>query len=308
MTVSTILNISRLVVGLILFIWFLTTIDLTETVSNFSLLPYWVIALWTAVNLASRMLTNEAHLICIRFLKPTQNRMPLLMLGFIRSMGNYIAPLVGTSVYVAALKDRLLLPSEKVAPFMAMQSVVILSSVSIIAIAGLFFHRQTNPLPWVILLLAFASASTVTWAIANSRWGKTISSNRNNKWIRSAFDGFSLAGCRPIKVIAIHLIQLAASVVRGSRMVLLFLAMGGLISIAEALLLIALAEGSMLIQVTPGNIGVREGTLYLAGSALGMDPAIVASVALSDRVIAVVFTGLMGALSMIFLVHGKRYV
>ena len=295
----------RLLLGIILVVWFLATIDISEATKSLTSFSLETIGLWIAANLAARLLSNEAHLICIRFLDPKQPRITLLLLGFVRSMGNYITPFLGTTVYATALRDRVLLPVAKIAPFMTMQSIVAFSTTGLLAVFGMILHFRTESLPWLIPLILVAGSSTLTWTAANSRIGSKLAISQN-KWVRSAVMGFSLAENRICKVSLIHLIHLVAPLIRGSRLVILLMALGINLSFPEALLLIIVAEASMLIQVTPGNIGVREGAILFAGSALGIDPPALASVAIADRGLSLAFTGILGSVSTFFLAKSNR--
>lgn len=300
MTADRVATPIRILLGLALFVWFLTSINFSEAVKHLSSLALWSVLAWFLLNLSAKLLVNEANLICLKFLDSRQDRAPLLLLGFIRSMGNYVGPMVGTAIYVAGLKERLLVPLEKVAPFMAMQSLVLLSMVSLLGLVGVVAYSEIDRPELIVPLLFLSTLSLFAW-LATHFGLMNRSSIRKNEWLRQVLKGFSLSRSRWILIFMIHVIHLIAPLARGVRLIILVLAMGGTISLAEALVLIVVSEASMLIHITPGNIGIREGAILLAGSLVGLDPSLSAAIALGDRSLAILFAGLLGLLSVLVL-------
>jgi uncharacterized membrane protein YbhN (UPF0104 family) len=58
---------------------------------------------------------------------------------------------------------------------------------------------------------------------------------------------------------------------------------------------LAIAESALLLNVTPGGLGVREGALLGGAALVGVDAPVAASVALIDRLFMIAVTTLLAA-------------
>ena len=74
---------------------------------------------------------------------------------------------------------------------------------------------------------------------------------------------------------------------------LLFAASGMPLEWNEILLVVAVAESSILVQLTPGGLGVREGAVLAAALLVGVPTELAAGVALLDRLLIVAVTALL---------------
>jgi hypothetical protein len=98
---------------------------------------------------------------------------------------------------------------------------------------------------------------------------------------------------RPGLVSRVIIWHALAIVLRGSRIWVLFAAVAVNLDWREALLLIAVAEASILILVTPGGLGVREGAIVAGALLVGVAPEVAATVALIDRILTIGITTLL---------------
>ena len=84
------------------------------------------------------------------------------------------------------------------------------------------------------------------------------------------------------KVIALHAI---AIVLRGARIWFVFQVVGVSLDWPQLLLLIAIAESTMLVNLTPGGLGIREGLVVGGAMLLDISAPAAATAALIDRVL-----------------------
>ena len=75
------------------------------------------------------------------------------------------------------------------------------------------------------------------------------------------------------------------------------------IDLSKILILVAIISVSSLVQLTPGNLGVREGLLYISSSYVGIDEQLVVVLALIDRLASLVISVLFGGISALYLFH-----
>ena len=82
---------------------------------------------------------------------------------------------------------------------------------------------------------------------------------------------------------------------RGSRIWFLFAAADVSLAWNEFVLLLAIAESALLVNLTPGNLGVREGAILGGAGLIHVPAGIAASVALIDRLFMIALTTLLAA-------------
>ena len=98
---------------------------------------------------------------------------------------------------------------------------------------------------------------------------------------------------RPMLVALVVSCHIATILLRGLRMWLLFGAAGVSLDWQEALLIVAIAESSMLIQLTPGGLGIREGAVLAGALLAGAPTEVAAGVALLDRLFVIAITTML---------------
>ena len=96
-------------------------------------------------------------------------------------------------------------------------------------------------------------------------------------------------------ILKLFLFHVAAGLLRGGRIWFPFAAAGISLDWAELLLVLAIAESALLLNVTPGGLGIREGDVLGGAALLGIEAPIAASVALIDRLFMLAITTLLAA-------------
>jgi uncharacterized membrane protein YbhN (UPF0104 family) len=89
--------------------------------------------------------------------------------------------------------------------------------------------------------------------------------------------------------------------VQALRLWLSFEAVGVSLTVAEMLVIQAMAAVAFILALTPGNIGVKEGAIVFAAGLLGVDPGLALLASLVDRAAAIVVTFGAGVLSVRYL-------
>jgi uncharacterized protein (TIRG00374 family) len=113
--------------------------------------------------------------------------------------------------------------------------------------------------------------------------------------VSAASDSFGRLASNPKLIISLVVLHAAATLLRGTRIWLLFGSVGAGLSWQEALLIVALAEATVLIPITPGGLGIREGIIIGGAALLNIPTDVAVAVSLIDRLFVVALTGMMAA-------------
>ena len=98
---------------------------------------------------------------------------------------------------------------------------------------------------------------------------------------------------KPVLLLRIMICHVMAILLRGLRLWLLFELAGVSVDWHAALLLVAIAESSILLQLTPGGLGIREGAVIAGAALIGAPADVAAGVAVVDRLLVVAITALL---------------
>ncbi|NNC55528.1 MAG: UPF0104 family protein [Pseudomonadales bacterium] len=89
------------------------------------------------------------------------------------------------------------------------------------------------------------------------------------------------------RLVAYHAVVI---VLRGGRLWVLFAAAGLDLGLQQVLLILVVAESSLLLQITPGGLGIREAAVLGGAALVGISPDVAAGVALIDRLFMIAIT------------------
>lgn len=260
------------------------------------------LVIWVVPTLVARWLLVETTILPLGILGYTMARSDVFWLGWIRTLANQVLPLSGVAAYAKVVRDRAGIPWAELATLAAPQFVLAIAAlgfVGLLAVASNVDLLQARALLLGalylgILLVAVAVTSGAAWfirllpATLSSRAGATAVA-------------FGRLARHPGFVLRVTLLHAAAILLRGGRIWILFAAAGVSLDWPELLLLVAIAESTMLVNVTPGGLGIRE-VLVMGGSALlGVPPPVAASVALADRMFVITLTALLSAPAVAYL-------
>ena len=190
-------------------------------------------------------------------------------LAAVTAMGNYITPLSGGLVARAAyLKHRYNFPYAHFLTMLAANYMIAFAVISVTGIVTLLTLTGTESYSWPVLLFFLATLSTILLVLLVP----SASIGNRHRWL--LFVHHAMGGVHAIrrdvtfmgKLIALTVFNLTVGAL------LLFVAFtstGFAISFSAALLIYLLTSYTVLINITPGNLGVQEVVTSLAAAILG---------------------------------------
>lgn len=262
---------------------------------------------WIGLTLAARLLLVETTILPLRVLGYSMMRSDAFWLGWLRSLANQVLPLSGAAAYAKVVRNLSGIPWPELAALAAPQFVLALAALGVVGLVAAassmdVLHAAALPMGGfylVILLVAVAVTSGAAWFI------DVLPDALSSRAARTAAALRKLAR-HPDFIVRVMLLHAIAIVLRGGRIWVLFAAAGVSLDWQQLLLLIAVAESTMLINLTPGGLGIREG-LVLGGAALvGVPAPVAASIALADRVFVVTMTAILSVPAVARLRRARR--
>jgi len=257
---------------------------------------------WILLTLIARFLMGETTVAPLKALGFSMPRIDAFWIGWIRTFANQILPLSGLAAYAQIVRKRIQISWSELAALAAPQLVLAaaaLGIVGLLATAANFNRLQSlayvlATVYLVVMAVAIATASGAAWFIELFPGALSSRVKRTADALRRLVNYPGLVA----KMVAYHGMVI---LLRGARLWILFSAVGVTLDWQELLLVLAISESSMLVNVTPGGLGVREG-FVISGSALLDIPApIAASVALVDRLFVISITTFLTAPAIVFL-------
>ena len=254
------------------------------------------LAAWLVLTLTARWLLVETTVLPLRVLGFGMGRADVFWVGWIRTLANLVLPMSGIAAYAKVVRDRAGISWSELAALAAPQLVLALGALGFVGLAATacsIERLQANGsylglLYLAVLVLAVIIATGAAWFV------ELLPAALAQRAARTAAALRKLAA-HPNLVVQVIVLHAAAILLRGGRMWVLFAAAGVPLDWRELLLVVAIAESTMLVNVTPGGLGIRE-VLVLGGSALvGVPAPVAASVALADRLFMIATTALFSA-------------
>lgn len=250
-----------------------------------SLTPVWVLS-WAGIVVLTRLLLVEALTRPISVIGGSISRADAFWVGWLRSFLNQIVPFGGMAYLAHFLRNRTALSWGQMAALASPQALFLGIAVGLVGSGLVLLAMVDESQAALTLFLAFLILAAVSFLLASQlnklakalpdKWAKTLAPTIH------ALDVMHAHRSLVAWLVSIHVL---AILLRGFRLWLLFAAIGGEVNFATIMLLSCLGEFALLIQLTPGGIGIREGALVGAAFFLGMDIKLVAAVAIADRVL-----------------------
>ena len=257
---------------------------------------------WLAVTMLARLLFAEVPTRLLQKLGYRLGRLQLFSIGWLRTFSNQVVPMTGIGVYLQQVRQKSGASWQDLAASTTQQSFVGLAALGAIGVCAALSNTQVRAEAIWPLFLAFVA---LTAAALGAATGVALIVRRLPGFIAekiaAAADSFrTLATDRKLVagVIGLHA---GGILLRGLRVWLLFASLGTTLSWHEALFIVALAEATVLIAITPGGLGVREAIIIGGAALLGVDTDVAVAVSLIDRLFVVVITGAMAAPSALYL-------
>ncbi len=287
------------IAGLIAIIWLFRPEDFGPTLAAVGLPG---VGGWVLLTLLARLVLVETTVAPLRALGFRMSRGDVFWTGWVRTLANQILPLSGVVAYANVIRSRVDISWSELAALAQPQFVLALAALGIVGLGATACNLellQTRALPIAIVYLAiFGVAVAITtgaaWFIG------LLPAALSSRAAETAGALHKLA--RPPNLVAkIILFHALAIVLRGGRIWILFAAAGVALDWRELLLVLVVAESMMLVNVTPGGLGIRE-VFVLGGSALvGIPAPVAASVALADRLFVIAMTALLTGPALVYL-------
>jgi len=213
-------------------------------------------------------------------------------LAAVTAMGNYLTPFSGGLVARAAyLKHRHDFPYAHFLAMLAANYLIAFTVISIIGIVSMLTLAGTEHYSWMVLLFFLAALMSVVMA---SSFPSITTARRNRLFCmaQSALEGLAVIRRDRVllgKLVALTLLNITIGALFFS---VVFGSMGLSVPFRTALLIYLLSSFTILIQVTPGNLGVQEAAASVAAGILGAgaDMGLLASLIIRAVTILTAFT------------------
>jgi uncharacterized membrane protein YbhN (UPF0104 family) len=215
-------------------------------------------------------------------------------LASVTAMGNYLTPFSGGLVARAAyLKRRYNFPYSHFLAMLAANYMIAFAVISVTGIITALTRTEIGSYSWLVLLFFLATLSTILLV----SYVPSIAAGKKHRLLRlvqPALEGFDIirrdrALCG--KLIALTLFNIAAG---GLLYFMAFSSIGLTVPFKVALLIYLLTSFTLLINITPGNLGVQEAAASLASAILGTGAEMGLYAALIVRTVAILIAFALG--------------
>lgn len=247
---------------------------------------------WLVATLVARLLTADVLARLLGRLGSVVGRMKLFSIGWLRTFANQVVPLTGIAVYLQQLRQKTGASWHDLAAVSLQQTFVSVLAIGIAGIVAAYTNRDTLDGAAYPLLAAFLLVAVVAAAAAGGTAAVVRALPRFlRRRIAEAADSVStLTGDHPF-TLQLAGIQIGSMLMRAARTWLLFAVLGTVLDWREALLIVALADMSMLVAITPGGLGIREAIVIGGATLIGVPTETAVTVSLIDRLFVIATAG-----------------
>jgi len=252
------------------------------------------IALLVGLTVIARWIQTETTVAPLRAMGHALRRSDAFWIGWLRTFANQVVPSSGVAAYAHAIRRRTSIAWPELAALAAPQFVLVAAALGLVGLVAAICNYAGLDSAFWSLSGIYAAVLAVSVAVTRGAPGfmrmfpKPVAARLERT--SAALHSFA---SDPMLVTRIIVSHAAALLLRGGRIWLLFAASGTPLGWSEALLVVAIAESSMLIQLTPGGLGIREGAVVAGASLVGIPTGVAAGVALVDRLLVLGVTTLL---------------
>jgi uncharacterized membrane protein YbhN (UPF0104 family) len=257
---------------------------------------------WVALTLLSRVSAAEATVAPLAVLGFTMTRPDAFWISWVRTFANQFIPLAGVAAYAHMVRRRAGIPWSQLAAMGQPQLLLAAVAIGCVGLAATAVNLGRLQASAVGLALMYGALVVLALAFATgAHW--LIESLPKSLAERAAGTSEALRTIakQPTLITRLVLFQVVALLLRGARVWFLFAAAGISLDARELLLVLAVAESALLLNVTPGGLGIREGAVLGGAALLGIAAPVAASVALIDRLFMVAITTLLAVPAFVIL-------
>ena len=189
-------------------------------------------------------------------------------LSVVTTMGNYITPFSGGLIARATyLKYRHAFPYAQFATLLASNYLVTFWVVGVVGVLTLTFVGAVQ-FSWQVALF-FAAVVMVISTLVMLPSARLPWNNRLAKVINTSLEGWALVKNDKSLLVRLVVYTLVNILLNAFSFWVAYSALGSPVSFAAALLIGLLTVFSLLINVTPGNLGIQEAVVSLSSGLLG---------------------------------------
>ena len=287
------------ILGVVAIIWYYQPQDFTATLASIGVGG---IASWVLLTLVSRVCAAEATVEPLVTLGFRMTRPDAFWISWIRTFVNQILPIAGVAAYAHMVRRRTGIPWSQLAALGQPQLLLAAAAIGFVGCVATIANFERLEASAYGLLLMYVAVVALSLAFASgAHWlieslPKALAERASN-----TSDALRKIAKKPNLVVRLSLFHIAAVLLRGGRVWFLFAAAGISLDWAELLLVLAIAESALLLNVTPGGLGIREGAVLGGAALLGIATPVAASVALIDRLFMLALTTLLAAPAFVIL-------
>ena len=251
---------------------------------------------WLLLTLLSRFCAAEATVVPLAALGFMMTRLDAFWISWLRTFANQILPLAGVAAYAHLVRRRTGIAWSQLAALGQPQLLLAGAGIALVGLVATLVSRSLLGASAYGLLFLYGSIVVLLLALSTGAHWLLDSLPRSlaERVAGTSLALRSMAGA-PWLLSKLIFFHVAATVLRGGRVWFLFAGAGVSLDWAELLLVLAIAESALLLNVTPGGLGVREGALLGGAALVGVDAPVAASVALIDRLFMIAVTTLLAA-------------
>jgi uncharacterized membrane protein YbhN (UPF0104 family) len=279
------------IIGVVGIIWYYEPQDFAETLNA---VGYSGVLTWVVLTLLSRVCAAEATVAPLATLGFHMSRPDAFWISWIRTFANQILPLAGIAAYAHMVRRRVGIPWSQLAALGQPQLLLAAAAIGVVGFFAIVVNLDRLDASAYTLALAYAGIVLLAMAFANgSAWLiESLPAALAERATGTSDALRAIAKDRPL-IIKLVVFHISAVLLRGGRIWILFAAAGFSLDWRELLLVLAIAESALLLNVTPGGLGIREGAVLGGAALLGIPAPVAASVALIDRLFMVSITTLL---------------
>lgn len=249
---------------------------------------------WVAATIAARIALVETTTAPLQALGYLLSRRDAFWIGWIRTFANQIFPAAGMVAYVQALRRKTDISWSEMAAMSAPQFILAAGAIAVVGLLALLLNLTESGDVGLVLMIIYGIVLVGAWTAARGAHvlGRGLPAALAAR-VTEASDALRILARQPALLLWITACHVLAILLRGLRLWLLFELAGVSIDWHAALLLVAIAESSILLQLTPGGLGVREGAVIAGAALIGVPADVAAGVAIVDRLLVVAITALL---------------
>ena len=218
----------------------------------------------------------------------------MFWIGWLRTFANQLFPAAGIFAYTQALRKKIDISWPELAAMATPQFVLAAAALGLIGIAAVISNHGSVDGLGLPMLTVYSLVLVFALSFVSGKQGIVhLLPDSVGQKLGATSAALQRISKSPIVLLTVVLSHVGTILLRGVRLWLLIGAAGYQLNWSEALLVAAIAESSMLIQLTPGGLGVREGAVVAGAVMAGVPTDAAASIAVADRFLMIAITALL---------------